>query len=95
MTKIIGHRVEANPLMQPTYEVRARVDGNGADLVSEHLPFGRLWYSGDDAIENAVSYAEFYSRSHAAVIRVFDASGGLLTEYQHAGEFHDWWPLTD
>jgi hypothetical protein len=43
-----------------------------------HLPFGRLWYSEPNAISNAVGYAKFRSRSHDAVIRVYDAAGGDL-----------------
>jgi hypothetical protein len=35
------------------------------------LPFGRLWY---ERVEDAIGYAKFYSRSHATVIQVFDAS---------------------
>jgi hypothetical protein len=32
--------------MQPThvYEVRPRKDKRGVDLISDALPFGRLWY---------------------------------------------------
>ena len=37
---------------------------------SDVLPFGRLWYGEPNAISNAVGYANFYSRSHDAVIRV-------------------------
>ena len=36
--------------------------------------FGRLWYGEPNAISNAIGYAKFRSRSHDAVIRVFDAS---------------------
>ena len=53
-----------------TYEVRPRKDKRGIDLISDALPFGRLWYGGPSAISNAIGYAEHYSRSHAAVIRV-------------------------
>jgi hypothetical protein len=35
------------------------------------LPFGRLWY---DTPDNAISYAMHSSRSHDAVIRVYDSS---------------------
>ena len=42
------------------------------DLISDALPFGRLWYGGPNAITNAVDYAKFRSRSHRAVIRVYD-----------------------
>jgi hypothetical protein len=41
------------------------------DLISDALPFGRLWYCGPDAVSYAIGYAKFYSRSHDAVIRVF------------------------
>jgi hypothetical protein len=31
---------------QYLYEVRPRKDKRGADLISDALPFGRLWYAG-------------------------------------------------
>ena len=52
------------------YEVRPRKDKRGVDLISDVLPFGRLWYSGPDAVANAVGYAQHCSRSHHVVIRV-------------------------
>ena len=57
------------------YEVRPRKDHRGVDLISDVLPFGRLWYGDANAVANAVGYAEHYSRSHDAVIRVYDESG--------------------
>jgi hypothetical protein len=45
------------------YEIRPRADKRGFDLISDVLPFGRLWYGEPDAIANAISYAKFYSRS--------------------------------
>jgi hypothetical protein len=39
---------------------------------TDTLPFGRLWYGEPDAISNAIGFAKFYSRSHDAVIRVYD-----------------------
>jgi hypothetical protein len=54
------------------YEVRPRKDHRGVDLISDVLPFGRLWYDGPTAVANAIGYAEHYSRSHDAVIRVYD-----------------------
>jgi hypothetical protein len=59
-------------ILKPThvYEVRPRKDHLGVDLISDALPFGRLWYSEPDAITNAIGYAKFYSRSHHAVIHV-------------------------
>jgi hypothetical protein len=61
--------------MQPAqvYEVRPRKDRRGVDLISDALPFGGLWYGKPNAIANAIGYAEHYSRSHRAVIRVYDS----------------------
>ena len=42
------------------------------DLISGALPFGRLWYGEPNAISNAIGYAKHRSRSHDAVIRVYD-----------------------
>jgi hypothetical protein len=49
------------------YEVRSRKDKRGVDLISDALPFGRLWYTKPD---DAIGFAKFYNRSHDAVIRV-------------------------
>jgi hypothetical protein len=54
------------------YEVRPRKDHRGVHLISDALPFGRLWYGEPNAISNAIDYAKFFSRSHRAVIRVYD-----------------------
>jgi hypothetical protein len=56
------------------YEVRPRRDKRGFDLISDALRFGRLWYGEP----NAVSYAKFRSRSHNAVIGVYDECAGKL-----------------
>jgi hypothetical protein len=70
-------RVPFNSRMTSTisahvYEIPPRKDRRGVDLVSDVLPFGALWYGEPSAISNAVNYAKFYSRSHEAVIRVYD-----------------------
>jgi hypothetical protein len=72
--------VTANCVMHPVhvYEVRPRSDKHGVNLISDVLRFGRLWYGEPDAISNAVGYAKFYSRSHDAVIRVYDAPGNAI-----------------
>jgi hypothetical protein len=44
---------------QQVYEVRVRKDHRGIDLISDVLPFGRLWYGEPNAISNAVNYARF------------------------------------
>jgi hypothetical protein len=77
--------------MQPAhvYEVRPRKDHRGGKLISVALPFGALWYGEPDAISNAVNYARFYSRSHNAVIRVYDETGNVIDTHEHSGEFKE------
>ena len=72
------------------YEVRPRKDKRGVDLISDVLPFGRLWYGDANAVTNAIGYAEHFSRSHAAVIRVYDDAGNVIETYQHKGDFREW-----
>jgi hypothetical protein len=68
------------------YEVRPRKDKRGVDLISDALPFGRLWYDGPDAVVNAVGYALHLSRSHDAVIRVYDVVGNVIETHEHKGD---------
>jgi hypothetical protein len=72
-----------------SYEVRPRKDHRGFDLISDVLPFGRLWCGEPDAISNAVGYAKFFSRSHRAVIHVFDESGTVIETHEHGGDFQE------
>jgi hypothetical protein len=68
------------------YEIRPRKYHRGANLISDVLPFGRLWYvQAPDAIE----YAKFRSRSHNAVIRVYDEAGNVIERHEHAGGFKE------
>jgi hypothetical protein len=75
---------------QHVYEVRPRKDKSGVDLISDALPFGRLWYGEPAATNNAIGYAKFYSRSHDAVIRVYDDAGNVVETHEHKGEFKEW-----
>src|SRR6266496_5090827 len=72
------------------YEIRPRADHHGVDLISDALRFGSLWYSGPNAVSNAIGFAKFFSRSHDAVIRVFDAAGNVIETHEHKGEFKEW-----
>ena len=72
------------------YEVRPRKDRRGVDLMSDVLPFGRLWYGERNAVSNAIGYAMHYSRAHDAVIRVYDESGNVTETHEHKGDFKDW-----
>ena len=79
---------------QPTasihvYQVRPLKDRRGVDLISDALPFGSLWYGEPDAISNAAVYAKFRSRSHDAVIRVYDDAGNVIETHEHKGEFKE------
>ena len=42
---------------QHAYEVRPRKDKRGVDMISDALPFGRLWYDGPNAASKAIGYA--------------------------------------
>jgi len=69
------------------YEVRPRKDKIGVDLISDTLPFGRLWYGEPNAIVDAVGYAIRRSWSHAAVIRVYDNAGNVIGTHECKGDF--------
>jgi hypothetical protein len=45
--------------------------------------------NGPNAASNAIGYASQYSRSHGAVIRVYDEAGNVIEMHEHAGEFKD------
>jgi hypothetical protein len=62
------------------YKVRPHKDHRGVDLISDALPFGRLWY---DTPDYAIGYAMHYSRSHNAVIRVYDEAGNGMETHEH------------
>ena len=74
---------------QHVYEVRPRKDHRGVDLISDVLPFGRLWYEGPNAASNAIGYASQYSRSHNAVIRVYDEAGNMIETHEQE-DFREW-----
>ena len=71
------------------YEIRPRSDKRGFDLISDMLPFGRLWYGDPNAISNAVGYAKHHSRSHDAVIRIYDEAGNVIATHEHTGQFKE------
>src|SRR5262249_45064290 len=65
------------------YEVRPRKDYRGMNLISDALPFGRLWYGEPNAVSNAIGYAKHSSRSHDAVIRVYDERANVIEAHEH------------
>ena len=42
-----------------------------------------------NAISNAIGYAEHFSRSHDAVIRVYDDVGNVIETHEHKGDFKE------
>jgi hypothetical protein len=40
--------------------------------------------------DDAIGDAKFFSRSHDAVIRVYDDAGNVIETHEHAGEFREW-----
>jgi hypothetical protein len=76
-----GNRMEmsATPA-QDVYEIHPRKDRDGFDLISDRLRYGPIWYAGPDAVRCAVAYAKYCSRSrsHRAIIRVFNEEGNVI-----------------
>ena len=75
---------------QHVYEVRPRKAHRGFDLICDALPLGRLWYGEPDAIGDTGDYAKFRSRSHDAVIRVYDEAGNVIETHEHAAARAAW-----
>jgi hypothetical protein len=71
---------------QHVYEVRPRKDHRGVYLIFDALPFARLRY---EQTCDAIDCAKFRSRSHDAVIRVYDEAGNLVETHERNGEFKD------
>jgi hypothetical protein len=76
---------------QDVYEIRPRMDRDGFDLISDSLRFGPIWYAGPDAVSYGVAYAKYrsFSRSHRAIIRVFNEGGNVIETHGHVGDFKE------
>ena len=78
-----------NPVRRENEHTNAQCGQNHSDNSPKDdsaLPFGRLWYTKSD---DAISYAELFSRSHDAVIRVYDAAGNVIETHEHTGDFKE------
>jgi uncharacterized coiled-coil protein SlyX len=52
-------------------------------IASDVLPLRcAVLAGGPDAINNAIDYAKLYSRSHVAVIRVYDSAGNMIETHE-------------
>ena len=58
-------------------------------LISDVLPFGRLWYGERNVVSNAIGYAMHYSQSRGAVIRVYDAAGSVIETHEYKRDFKE------
>jgi hypothetical protein len=83
-------RPKGSTIRTNVYEIRPRADKHGVDLVGDALPYSPMWYRGPKAITDAIDYAKFRSRSHHAVIRVYDHAGNVIQAHEHAGDFKEW-----
>jgi hypothetical protein len=77
-----AHAIDGLHLRSPPAQRQTRLD-----LISDALPFGRLWY---DKADNAIGYAMHSSRSHDAVIRVYNDAGNVIETHEHCGRFKEW-----
>jgi hypothetical protein len=68
-------------------DARPRKDHRGVALISDALPYGGLWYC---VVSDEIAVAKFYSRSHDAVIRVYDEAGNVIETHEHAGDCKEW-----
>jgi len=41
-------------------------------------------------VREAVDYAKFYSNSHDAMIRFYDAAGNVIETHEEKGDFKEW-----
>jgi hypothetical protein len=54
--------------------------------ISGSLPSGCLWH----ADPKTIGYVKFRSRSHHAVIRVFDEAGNVIEMRERPEDFKEW-----
>jgi hypothetical protein len=54
--------------------------------IQHRLSPSNLWSKG---IAGLLHYAKFYSRSHDAVIRVYDETGNVIETHEHKGDFRE------
>jgi hypothetical protein len=82
-------RPRRSTICTDVYEIRPRADKHGVDLVGDALPYSPMWYRGPKAIRDAIDHAKFFSRSHDAVIRVYDQAGNVIKTHEHEGQFKE------
>jgi len=86
--------LEANPTRlanrsQHVYQVRPRKDHRSVDLISDALPFGRLWYGEPNTLSNAIGYAKHRGRSLTLLFAFTMTLATCSRPHEHAGEFKE------
>jgi len=61
------------------------------DFRNLHIKRSARWDEKPNAVSDAIGYAKFRSRSHDAVIRIYDKAGNVIETYEHSGDFKEWW----
>ena len=49
-----------------------------------------MYYASSPTSNITIGYAKFRSRSHDAVIRVYDEAGNVVETHEHKGDFKEW-----
>ena len=63
------------------------------DALGRYVEFAKASFPRGMSLEEmrvAVDYAKYRSRSHNAVIRVYDDAGNMIETHEHKGEFKEW-----
>ena len=63
-----------------TFTIKPRPTNDGFNLISDALPFGRLWYL---EVRDAISYAKFRAGDQSARIEVLNAAGEVIETVEH------------
>jgi hypothetical protein len=84
------HRAATLQILSYAISVRKLQNDALTDPISDALAFGRLWYGDANAVANAIGCAKHHSRTHRAVIRVYDAAGNVIETHKHKSEFKEW-----
>ena len=72
------------------YEVRPRKDKRGIDLIPMCCHSVGCGMATLTLLPTESAYAVHFSRSHDAVIRVYDAAGNVIETHEYKGDFKEW-----
>ena len=64
--------------------------GQKTEIGDQNNAHSTLCYAEPNAVSNEIDYVIHSSRSHDAVIRVYDDAGNVIETHEHPGEFKEW-----